>query len=381
MRDPRGVFVEMLKTPDCGQFSYFTAHPGITRGEHYHHTKTEKFLVIQRHGAVSASGISRPARRYELVTTAARTADCRNDSRAGPTTSPTSATTNSIVMLWANEIFDRERPDTVSMKVEPREETESRDRRRYPAGDHPAVARDGAAGRALRSCARAHRPELRLRAERDLLRGSRRSASPTTSSMPPAATRPRRSATSSSPSDRVLAAEQPEAMLILGDTNSCLAVIPAKRRKIPIFHMEAGNRCFDQRVPEETNRRIVDHTADVNLTYSSIARDYLLREGLPPDLVIKTGSPMFEVLTHYRDRDRRVRRACRGSICTPAGFFVVSAHREENIDSAAELRQAGGRAQRGRRGSRPAGHRFDASANAEAHRGEWRQACMPMSGC
>ena len=100
--------------------------------------------------------------------------------------------------------------------------------------------------------------------------------------------------------DRVLEQEQPEAMLVLGDTNSCLSVIPAKRRKVPIFHMEAGNRCFDQRVPEETNRRIVDHTADVNLTYSSIARDYLLREGLPPDLIVKTGSPMFEVLTHYR---------------------------------------------------------------------------------
>jgi len=102
--------------------------------------------------------------------------------------------------------------------------------------------------------------------------------------------------------DRVLAQEMPDAMLVLGDTNSCLSVIPAKRRKVPIFHMEAGNRCFDQRVPEETNRRIVDHTADVNLTYSTIARDYLLREGLPPDLVIKTGSPMFEVLTYYRPR-------------------------------------------------------------------------------
>jgi UDP-N-acetylglucosamine 2-epimerase len=132
--------------------------------------------------------------------------------------------------------------------------------------------------------------------------------------------------------DQVLAQVQPEAMLVLGDTNSCLAVIPAKRRKIPIFHMEAGNRCFDQRVPEETNRRIVDHTADVNLTYSSIARDYLLREGLPPDLVIKTGSPMFEVLTHYRpqiDASDVLKRL--GLVAQQ--FFVVSAHREENIDS------------------------------------------------
>jgi UDP-N-acetyl-L-fucosamine synthase len=131
--------------------------------------------------------------------------------------------------------------------------------------------------------------------------------------------------------DAVLAEVQPETLLVLGDTNSCLAVIPAKRRKVPIFHMEAGNRCFDQRVPEETNRRIVDHTADVNLTYSSIAREYLLREGLPPDLVIKTGSPMAEVLAHYRpqiDASDVLKR-----LGLQAGqYFVVSAHREENID-------------------------------------------------
>jgi UDP-N-acetylglucosamine 2-epimerase (non-hydrolysing) len=132
--------------------------------------------------------------------------------------------------------------------------------------------------------------------------------------------------------DRVLAEENPDALLVLGDTNSCLAVIPAKRRHIPIFHMEAGNRCFDQRVPEETNRKIVDHTADVNLTYSDIAREYLLREGLRPDLVIKTGSPMFEVLTHYAQRidasDALVRLGVREN-----EYFVVSAHREENVDS------------------------------------------------
>ena len=131
--------------------------------------------------------------------------------------------------------------------------------------------------------------------------------------------------------DNVLAEVQPEAMLVLGDTNSCLSVIPAKRRKIPIFHMEAGNRCFDQRVPEETNRRIVDHTADVNLTYSTIARDYLLREGLPPDLVIKTGSPMFEVLTHYGTRIEASDVLTRQEL-KAEGYFLVSAHREENID-------------------------------------------------
>jgi UDP-N-acetylglucosamine 2-epimerase len=132
--------------------------------------------------------------------------------------------------------------------------------------------------------------------------------------------------------DQVLAEVQPEAMLVLGDTNSCLSVIPAKRRKIPIFHMEAGNRCFDMRVPEETNRRIVDHTADVNLTYSTIARDYLLREGLPPDLIIKTGSPMFEVLTYYRPRIDASDVLSRLGLME-GDYFVVSAHREENIES------------------------------------------------
>ena len=131
--------------------------------------------------------------------------------------------------------------------------------------------------------------------------------------------------------DEVLANEKPEALLVLGDTNSCLSVIPAKRRQIPIFHMEAGNRCFDERVPEETNRRIVDHVADINLTYSGIAREYLLREGLPPDRVIKTGSPMFEVLAHYRpmiDASDIVERL----ELEEHDYFVVSSHREENIE-------------------------------------------------
>lgn len=132
--------------------------------------------------------------------------------------------------------------------------------------------------------------------------------------------------------DRVLAELNPDAVLILGDTNSCLAAIPAKRRKIPIFHMEAGNRCFDMRVPEEINRRIVDHTADVNLTYSSIAREYLLREGLPHDLVIKTGSPMFEVLNHYLPQIDKSDALSRLGLQADK-YFVVSIHREENVES------------------------------------------------
>lgn len=132
--------------------------------------------------------------------------------------------------------------------------------------------------------------------------------------------------------DHVLVEIKPDAMIVLGDTNSCLSVIPAKRRKVPIFHMEAGNRCFDLRVPEETNRRIVDHTSDINLTYSTIARDYLLREGLSPDQVIKTGSPMYEVLNHYLPQIQASDVLKRLGLAE-SQYFVVSAHREENIES------------------------------------------------
>jgi UDP-N-acetylglucosamine 2-epimerase len=132
--------------------------------------------------------------------------------------------------------------------------------------------------------------------------------------------------------DKVLADVVPDAMLVLGDTNSCLSVIPAKRRKIPIFHMEAGNRCFDMRVPEEINRRIVDHTADINITYSTIARDYLLREGLNPDQIIKTGSPMYEVLHYYLPQIESSNVLSKLKL-EPNSYYVVSAHREENVES------------------------------------------------
>lgn len=131
--------------------------------------------------------------------------------------------------------------------------------------------------------------------------------------------------------DPILAAEAPDALLVLGDTNSCLAVIPAKRRRIPVFHMEAGNRCFDERVPEEINRRIVDHVSDVNLPYSDIAREYLLREGLPADRIVKTGSPMYEVLAHYAEKIEASDVLERLGLA-PEDYYVVSAHREENIE-------------------------------------------------
>ena len=132
--------------------------------------------------------------------------------------------------------------------------------------------------------------------------------------------------------DPLLASKKPDALLVLGDTNSCLVVIAAKRRKIPIFHMEAGNRCFDQRVPEESNRKVVDHLADINMPYSAIAREYLLREGLPPDRVVKTGSPMFEVIHHYLPLIEASTVLPRMGL-EREQYFVVSCHREENVDS------------------------------------------------
>lgn len=132
--------------------------------------------------------------------------------------------------------------------------------------------------------------------------------------------------------DALLSEIKPDAFMVLGDTNSCLCAIPAKKRHIPIFHMEAGNRCFDQRVPEETNRKIVDHIADINLTYSDIAREYLLREGLPADRIIKTGSPMFEVLNHYKTSIAKS-EILKNLSLEKNKYFVVSAHREENISS------------------------------------------------
>jgi UDP-N-acetylglucosamine 2-epimerase (non-hydrolysing) len=138
--------------------------------------------------------------------------------------------------------------------------------------------------------------------------------------------------------DKAMEQHQPEALLLLGDTNSALAAIAAKRRKIPIFHMEAGNRCFDFRVPEEINRRIVDHTADIHLPYSEIARDYLLREGLPPDQVIKTGSPMREVIEHYMPGIEASGVLARLGL-TQQHYFLVSSHREENVDSPENLQK------------------------------------------
>ena len=131
--------------------------------------------------------------------------------------------------------------------------------------------------------------------------------------------------------DKLLDNIKPDALLVLGDTNSCLSVIPAKRRKIPIFHMEAGNRCFDQRVPEEINRRIVDHVADINLPYSSISRDYLLNEGLPADQIIKTGSPMYEVLNYYMPQVKKSKILSKLKLAKKK-YFVFSAHREENLE-------------------------------------------------
>jgi len=167
--------------------------------------------------------------------------------------------------------------------------------------------------------------------------------------------------------DAVLDAEKPDAILILGDTNSCLAAYPAKRRKIPVFHMEAGNRCFDQRVPEEINRRIVDHISDINMPYSSIGREYLLREGLPPERVIKTGSPMFEVLHYYLPKIQKSKIRYRLKL-KDKDYFVVSCHREENIDSEENFRGLIAVLRGVGRNLQQAGDNDHASSHAKAYR-------------
>ena len=180
--------------------------------------------------------------------------------------------------------------------------------------------------------------------------------------------------------DEVLAEVQPDAVLILGDTNSCLAAISAKRRKIPVFHMEAGNRCFDQRVPEEINRKIVDHISDVNMPYSSISREYLLREGLPPDRVIKTGSPMYEVLHYYLPKIEEV--GCAEAARTQGSGLLrrqLSSRGEHRFSRA--VHQAGERAQCHRRALRQADHRLDASTDAQEDRAIMGVRCRPRSSC
>ena len=167
--------------------------------------------------------------------------------------------------------------------------------------------------------------------------------------------------------DPVLEAVAPEAFLVLGDTNSCLAAIAAKRRKIPVFHMEAGNRCFDQRVPEEINRKIVDHISDVNMPYSDISREYLLREGLPPDRVIKTGSPMYEVLMHYLPKIERSDVLQRLRLTKEEYYRRQCAPRRKHRFARA-VRQTCRPAQRPGRALPQAGHRLHAPPHAEANR-------------
>ena len=220
------------------------------------------------------------------------------------TASRTSGTGRWSTLFWAGEIFD---PDVRTPFLD--RCCVARLKVMTVVGTRPEIIRlsrvMAALDRHVDHVARPHRAELRLRAEPDLLRRPRAPAARPLPRRGGADAPPRPSARSSSPVDAVLGEVRPDAVLVLGDTNSCLAAIPAKRRQIPVFHMEAGNRCFDKRVPEEINRRIVDHIADINLPYSDISREYLLREGLPPDRIIKTGSPMYEVLHHYLPKIER----------------------------------------------------------------------------
>jgi UDP-N-acetylglucosamine 2-epimerase len=321
---------EFIKSPPFGQIFVSRTRPGITRGNHFHQTKTEKFLVLEGEAIIRFRHIQS----QEIIEYAV----CGEDYRVLDI--PTGYT-HSIENVGDGELITRVLGQRNLRCGTPRYNRgkkfchESRHDRRHSARDHPPFTRDGRPGSLRRAPHRPHRQnydyelnqiffdDLEIRKPDYFLEAAGATAAETIGLI-------------IARSDAVLRQVQPDAVLILGDTNSCLAAIAAKRLKIPIFHMEAGNRCFDQRVPEEINRKIVDHISDINLPYSQISREYLLREGLPPDRTIVTGSPMAEVLHHYLPKIEASDVLARLSL-TAQDYYVVSAHREENIDAPQQL--------------------------------------------
>ena len=369
--DQRGGLAEFIKSKNFGQIFVSRTKPGITRGNHYHHTKTEKFFVVEGEGIIRmrqiessdvveyrVRGDGLPGDRHSAGLHAFHRERRRRghghallgqrDLRPGP-----------AGHLLPAGIGACRRPDSgYRMRVA------------TVVGTRPEIIRlsrviaalDRHMDHVLIHTGQNYDYELNgiffedleIRKPDYFLEAAGKSAAETIGNV-------------IAKSDEVLGKVQPDAMLVLGDTNSCLAAIAAKRRKIPVFHMEAGNRCFDERVPEEINRKIVDHISDINLPYSDISREYLLREGLPPDRIIKTGSPMFEVLSTISPKIEASDVLARLGLKRHE-YFVVSAHREENIDSPVQfaklVRLLNGLAER----LRDARDCFHASAHAQSDR-------------
>ena len=304
--DPRGGLVEAVKSHGGGGQTFFsTTVPGATRGDHFHLRKVERFVVLEGQARISLR---------KLFADEVIDFDVSGDAPAAvdmPTMWAHNITNTGdielMTLFWTDALFDPEHPDTYPEPVRSTgaeievTHDEGHDRRRHPAGDHPAVAGDRAARRDGRPRPRAHRAELRLQLNEvffDEL-GLRKPDHYSTSTRRPSA---HVLGETLIKTEEVLLDERPDAVLVLGDTNSSIAAVMAKRMRIPVYHMEAGNRCFDENVPEETNRRLVDHVADFNLVYTEHARRNLLAEGIHPRRILLTGSPMREVLEHYRDQ-------------------------------------------------------------------------------
>ena len=356
-KDERGLFVEFFKTTNSGQFSFFTAKPNITRGEHYHNSKSEKFIVCQGKARFCFKNLENDD--THTIYSSADEFKVINSIPGWVHSITNVGNENLIVLLWGNELFDKNNPDTFYHPLDASKVTESFEsvKKRIKEEESNLSGEFGMKKLKILTIL-GTRPEiiklsriinkLDLYSDQIIVHTGQNydfelnqiffkelmvrkpdyfldCASDSDSTA-------KTIGNIISSVDDVLEKEVPDAILVLGDTNSCLSVISAKRRKIPIFHYEAGNRCFDKRVPEEINRIIVDHTADINLTYSDIARQYLIKEGLPPDQIIKIGSPMREVLNFY-SKNIEKSTIIEELELTKFKYFVVSAHREENIDS------------------------------------------------
>ena len=331
--DERGSFSEVVKSNTKGQFSYSLTNKGVIRGEHFHTRKIERFMVISGKAEINLRRINHNTVKKYLL----------DGSKPSYVDIPVWSTHNIknignndlVTLFWINEYYDDQNPDTYHELVE--KNKMKKFKLLTVIGTRPEIIRLSRILNKINSIEifdhvvvhtgqnydyelnEVFFKDLDLKKPDYFLDAAEKNGTQTAGRI-------------LINIDPIFEKEKPDALLVLGDTNSCLCAIAAKKRQIPIFHMEAGNRCFDLRVPEETNRKIVDHISDINLTYSDISREYLIREGISPQFIIKTGSPMKEVLDYNLDKIKKSNILKKLNL-KKSKYFLVSAHREENISS------------------------------------------------